>query len=629
MSNRGTVAVLAALSSLTLVLSSCSGQSPTPDSLGTIEYENGGVVITVPALWAGTDSDGNPVGGVEPAEIFVSTSSPTFGYTVDLAGIEAQGAGSAWRAATGMASAFATLFVSADPATVTLDFTVTGPIDGPSAGGILAVGLLAAFQQESLRPGITMTGTITADGSIGPVGGVLTKIESAAREGFTAIVLPAALSKLGWEQGNEYTELAKSLGVTVIPVHTIGEAYAAMTGVPVEETDLTPGPPLTNATVQVTESIANSTIQRLAEEIESDRSILDPDTITWAQQRLSQAQMDLENGNTARAYGNSAFALTQLVRAIAAAEAENLIQMSGEVTTRQVIRQRVEEALKESQKSLTEAASTPVRGLSQCFALPTALSWATFTQVTMAGILSSLDDNTDQIALIDFAQSVAEGELGVGFFLPQTLETVTSLDPGDQQDCNDNGIPAHLSFYSRFMVQAADSVNGYLENVLGTTLENSDTNLKQDYTTGALAAEELANGITLEVDSFSKEAQQLSTALTFYWLTSYAVSAKQSYAIAAGETLGQFNAMNQEIMNIVVDQSWWFTKFRAERLTDLGIDTGAAMWSARWALEQSLDNREGPYPTESDWLALGELWYDAIQTTTMLSYLTPTTITAE
>jgi hypothetical protein len=132
--------------------------------------------------------------------------------------------------------------------------------------------------------------------------------------------------------------------------------------------------------------------------------------------------------------------------------------------------------------------------------------------------------------------------------------------------------------------------------------------------------------VTPKVDSFSEEAQQLSTALTFYWLTSYAVSAKQSYAIAASETPGQFNAMNQDAMDIVVDQSWWFTKFRAERLTGMGIDTGAAMWSARWALEQSLDNRDGPYPTESDWLALGELWYDAIQTTTMLSYLTPTTI---
>jgi hypothetical protein len=626
MSNRRIVGVLAALSSLALVLSSCSGQSSTPDSLGAIEYDNGGVAITVPALWAGTDPDGNPVGGVEPAEIFVSTSSPTSEYTVDLADIEAQGAGNAWRAATGMASAFATLFVSADPATVTLNFKVTGPIDGPSAGGILTVGLLAAFQQQSLQPGITMTGTITADGSIGPVGGVLTKIESAAREGFTTIVLPAALSKLGWEQGNDYTDLAQSLGVTLIPVHTIGEAYAAMTGMPVEETDLTPGPPLTNATAQVTESMTSSTIQRLAEEINSDQSILDPDIITWAQQRLDQAQFDLDSGNTAKAYGNSVFALTQLVRAIAAAEAEELIQTSGAVTARQVIRQRVEQALSESQSSLAKAAATPVRGLSQCFALPTALSWATFTQVTMAGILSSLDDNTDQITLIDFAQSVAEGELGVRFFLPQTLETVTSLDPGAQQDCNQNGIPEHLSFYSRFMVQAADSVNGYLENVLGTTLEESDANLKQDYTTGALAAEELADGVTPKVDSFSEEAQQLSTALTFYWLTSYAVSAKQSYAIAAGETPGQFNAMNQGAMDIVVDQSWWFTKFRSERLTDMGIDTGAAMWSARWALEQSLDNRDGPYPTESDWLALGELWYDAIQTTTMLSYLTPTTI---
>lgn len=621
--------VLAAVVPLTLSLSSCSGQFPAPNSLGALQYKGDGVTITVPALWAGTDSEGNSVGGVEPAEIYVSTSSATSEYTVDLADIEAQGAGSAWRAATSMASAFATVFVSADPASVELNFTVTGPIDGPSAGGILTVGLLAAFQEQSLQPGVTMTGTITADGSIGAVGAVLTKIESAAREGFTTIVLPAAQSKRGWEQGNEYTELAQSLGVRLIPVHTIGQAYAAMTGLPVEEIDLTPGPPLTNATTEVTDSIASSTIQELAEELDSNQEILDSAIVTWAQQQISWAKMDLNTGNSARAYGNSAFALTKLVRATAAANAEKSIQTSGEEVARTIIRQRAEQALSVAQTASTNAALTPVRGLSQCFALPTALSWATFTEVTLTGILDSLNESTDPSALIEIAQSVAEGELDVSYFLPQALDTVTSLNPGDQENCNETAIAAHLSLYGDFLVQAAYSVNGYLANVLGTTLENSDENLKQDYTTGALAAADLASGVTREVESFSEEAQQLSVALTFYWLTSYAVSAKQSYEITPGELPGQFTSMSQESMNIAVDQSWWFTKVRSEKLTQLGIDTGEAMWSAQWALEQSLTNREGPYSTESDWFALGELWYDAIQTTTMLSYLTPTKIVTE
>lgn len=590
--------------------------------MGQLRYEDGGVRITVPALWAGTDAEGNPVGGVEPAEIFVSTASVTPEYAVNLADIEAQGAGDAWQAATGMASAFATAFSSANPAAVDLDFTVTGPIDGPSAGGILTVGLIAAFQGRPLRPGITMTGTITADGSIGPVGGVLTKIDAAAREGYTTVVVPSALSPDDWSEGNQYTELAESLDVTLLPVDTIGQAYAVMTDEPFGEPDLSPGPPLTQQTQVATSGDTQENLALLTQTLESSRSTIPPDLALWAEEQLQAARTDASTGKSARAYGNSVFALTQLVRAQASSNAAASIDKDGVQVTRDLLIDQAESVLERAQLTLDEAATTPVRGLSQCFALPTALGWSAFAEVTMEGVLDELADSTDEGTLAEMAASIAESELGVDVFLPQAIGVVQSLDVGGGEDCNETA--QHLSGYSRFLVQAADSATTYLTNVLGTSLE--DVELKQDYTSGALAADEMAEGVTPEVNSYSSEARQLTLALTYFWLTSYAVSAQQAYAVMPGESPGDFAAMRQQAMDISVDQTWWFIKYRAEILTDQGFDTGAPIWSARWALEQSLTQRGSPYSTDANWLALGELWYDGIQVTNMLSYLAPASI---
>jgi hypothetical protein len=608
---------------LILFLSACSGNPSLPESTGQISYTDGTARITVPALWAGADPDGNPVGGVEPAEIVVSTAGITPEYGVDLADIEAQGAGNAWRAATSMASAFATVYTSVDPTTVDLNFTVTGPIDGPSAGGILTVGLIAAFQGQSLQPGMTMTGTITADGSIGPVGGVLTKIESAAREGFSSVVLPVSLAPGTWEQGNEFTERAAAVGVSIIPVHTIGEAYAAMTGSPIGPPDLSAGPPLSANTQGVTETLTEQTTQLLEQRLREDTSI-EPNLQAWAQQLLTQATQDQANGDVARAYGNAVLALTEITRDQAARDTEDLIRSKGLESTREFVRKRAQEVRTQAQAALTAASTTQVQGLSQCFALPTALGWASFALITMDGISKEIGPASDAPLIIDFAQSIAEGELGIDLFLPQALDVVTSLEQGSGEDCST--IAPHLSGYSRFLVQAAQASTGYLADVLGSELDADDTGLKQDYTAGALAAENLAQGVTAAVDPYPAEVEQFTTALTYFWLTSYAVSAKQAYEVMPGATPGDFAAMRQESMDIAVDQTWWFTKYRAEILTQQGFDTGAAIWSARWALEESLANRAGPYATDADWLALGELWYDAVQMTTMLSYLEPATI---
>jgi len=63
-------------------------------------------------------------------------------------------------------------------------------VDGPSAGLAVTIGLIAAIRGESLGPDVYATGTISPDGSIGLVGGVLEKAEVAASKGAKEFLVP-------------------------------------------------------------------------------------------------------------------------------------------------------------------------------------------------------------------------------------------------------------------------------------------------------------------------------------------------------------------------------------------------------------------------------------------------------
>lgn len=105
-------------------------------------------------------------------------------------------------------------------------YAATGT-DGPSAGGVMTVGFAALLKGDHLRRGIAMTGTLSKDGTIGPVGGIPDKIRAAAREGYRTILIPQGqrddprwnLTRLAWE-----------LNVEVKEVGRVEEAYQLMTG---------------------------------------------------------------------------------------------------------------------------------------------------------------------------------------------------------------------------------------------------------------------------------------------------------------------------------------------------------------------------------------------------------------
>lgn len=63
-------------------------------------------------------------------------------------------------------------------------------IGGPSAGGTMTVGIIAALEGWKVNPKVMMTGMINPDGTIGPVGGILEKASAAHDVGAEIFLIP-------------------------------------------------------------------------------------------------------------------------------------------------------------------------------------------------------------------------------------------------------------------------------------------------------------------------------------------------------------------------------------------------------------------------------------------------------
>ena len=63
-------------------------------------------------------------------------------------------------------------------------------VDGPSAGGAMAVATRAALLNQSIRQDIVMTGTISPEGKVGEVGGIIEKSLAASDAGAKYILVP-------------------------------------------------------------------------------------------------------------------------------------------------------------------------------------------------------------------------------------------------------------------------------------------------------------------------------------------------------------------------------------------------------------------------------------------------------
>ena len=126
---------------------------------------------------------------------------------------------SLWTAVVAAAKA-----VGYDPRYLSVRLLVPMPMDGPSAGGIFAVGIAAALLGDSIRQDICMSGTIEPDLEIRPVGGLVDKMGACRDLRKTTMIVPDGLDN----SHLSFTGAERS--IQVIQVYSLSEAYTAATG---------------------------------------------------------------------------------------------------------------------------------------------------------------------------------------------------------------------------------------------------------------------------------------------------------------------------------------------------------------------------------------------------------------
>lgn len=100
-------------------------------------------------------------------------------------------------------------------------------VSGPSAGLAFTLLAISAFQHRQLENNFTLTGTISPNGAVGPVGGVYDKASTAKANGMKFIIVPTsptfAASSLTL-YGYIYYIINKSVGIPVVEVSNVSQA---------------------------------------------------------------------------------------------------------------------------------------------------------------------------------------------------------------------------------------------------------------------------------------------------------------------------------------------------------------------------------------------------------------------
>lgn len=416
----------------------------------------------VPVLWAGRNTAGDVVGGIEPAIVEVRTDTEA-SFEILLDSLDAKGAGSVWKATSALAAVLATLNAGVDPRLVDVDFEITGPIDGPSGGAILTIGTLAAMRGDELRPSVTMTGTIAPDGTIGMVGEIPTKIESAAEAGYRTVLVPAGAvatfaGPVGRSGAPDLIELGRSLGVAVIEVGHLDEAYREFTGSTIAVT--AGGSSALDAAVQaVVESATEALVESCREALESLPAGVDPAERTRLELLVGRLDASLESNPTATTYGLGIDVLQNLRRVAGRQRTAELLASDGPEAAWQQLRREVAALSEANLAAIRELSDVDGLGVEQVLSLPFALGWFTYEIGVLGAVREVLDGPVDFGRLDTIAAAVAQSETAITTFGPDAVAIVraSSAVPIEQ----DADLAAFMEGYVDFIDRASTTTADY------------------------------------------------------------------------------------------------------------------------------------------------------------------------
>jgi len=188
--------------------------------------------VVVNAVWFRGEPGGAVEGGVSPITVRIAenkSKAVSVGVIEEFAG----GTGQQWRTATWQAA-----FNASRAAGITLvdhEYLVRagGHIDGPSAGMLITASMLALLNGDNIDKTTTMTGTINPDGSAGPVGGVVQKLNGAKAAGMRRFGYPMGIrnhTDLATMKEVDLDEVGRGLGLEVREIKDLPDAYQFLTG---------------------------------------------------------------------------------------------------------------------------------------------------------------------------------------------------------------------------------------------------------------------------------------------------------------------------------------------------------------------------------------------------------------
>jgi hypothetical protein len=574
-----------------------------------------GYTIKAPVLWAGAGADGKINSGVEDATVTAGDLEDP-GFTIDLASVKAKDAGPQWLAASASAAAVATLLSSKDPSRLDLSYTITGQIDGPSGGAMLTVASLAAIRGLKLAEKTTMTGTISPDGSVGRVGEIPAKLRGAAKAGYKTVLLPMTnLTASGESSTSDMVEFGRTLGLDVQGVEDVATAFTAFTGETIYP-PATPAPAPTPATTALVTKQATRLLDRIRTESTASTSA----SIIV---QLGQASAALASGDVAKAYGLGVDTYTLLVRENAITNINSSFAdqgPSGQLAT-----------LKEMSKALELFSSAAIETTSNItgldpvaqLSLPFAMGWFTWADAILEGTSSalaagSITPNSYGIT----AAALAEQQAAIEVFGPDAIEVVRSTP--NPAVTTTTPPPEFLSGYTNFLVTAGSANLDYLSAVIGSKATTDSNGNPVFVALGMNALSATVEATPADTQPVNEEIQQASVAVTYFIFGTGLVSNTGANGII-GNGVGADTRSTVTLPGLI--NSVLLAESGVAALVDLlasrNVDPASARWSAQWGVAAANALNGSGRDAAGEYLALNELWYDAINCSVLYAATAP------
>jgi uncharacterized protein len=250
-------------------------------------------------------------------------------------------------------------------------------LGGPSAGGTLAVAILASLLNRTVDPRVVMTGTINPDGTIGPIGGVVQKAEAVHSIGAERFLVPQGQTTARENPDSnvlvDVGEFALSQwNLTVMEVDDLREAAKWMVGVdikPAGEGDIDLGKynEVMSAAAREMLDAANDLARDAGEELESagltfdQRRHLDP--YNHVDERIDEAEQARVDE---KFYLSASYAFQAKINATYILNALRYFKSQRKATAKEVI-EEAESIVEDALETVNETSFTSVTAF-ECYA---------------------------------------------------------------------------------------------------------------------------------------------------------------------------------------------------------------------------------------------------------------------